>query len=302
MDNFPSTSLKSLLASSKPWALLCAIITYALGAGIHKYLGADINWEVYWLGQACLTLLQVGGYFLAAYFINLAQPSVRKTWNSGRQNEKLTPASILLSAAFAAHTVCAVLMVLLYQHKVFSPGTIILLAVAIFLCFFYGTPPLRLIGTGYGELSQAIILANVFPALAFLFQSGDLHLLVFQLTFPLTAFILASTLAISLKDYPQDISTNQQTLLVRMGWERGMNLHHYLILGGFLFLALSGLVGLPWSLTWPVLLSLPVGIFQVRQINLIIKGARPRWALLKLTAGALVGMSSYLLTLALWTG
>jgi hypothetical protein len=62
------------------------------------------------------------------------------------------------------------------------------------------------------------------------------------------------------------------------------------------------LFGLPWSLTWPGLLGLPFGVFQIVQMNGIAAGAKPRWRLLMITAGTTFALTAYFITWALWTG
>jgi len=52
----------------QPLYLLGGGLFYALGAGIAHYLGHAIDWQVYWLGQAWITLLQLSMIFLERYF------------------------------------------------------------------------------------------------------------------------------------------------------------------------------------------------------------------------------------------
>ena len=59
--------------------------------------------------------------------------------------------------------------------------------------------------------------------------------------------------------------------------------------------------GLLFALTWPALLSLPLGLYQIYLITQIARGARPRWSVLALTASATLGLTLYLLNLAMWT-
>jgi hypothetical protein len=66
-------------------------------------------------------------------------------------------------------------------------------------------------------------------------------------------------------------------------------------------MALAFVLGLPWSLTWPGLLALPIGLFEIIQINQISGGSKPRWTVLNFTASALIGLTVYFITLALWT-
>jgi 1,4-dihydroxy-2-naphthoate polyprenyltransferase len=167
--------------------------------------------------------------------------------------------------------------------------------------FLYSVPPVRLSCSGYGELTQAIILANLVPALAFLLQAGELHRLLAMATFPLTALLLAMMLALELPTYAADLKYGRRNLMMRIGWQRGMLFHNYLVLGGFFLLGLALVFGLPVQIALPAFFTLPVAIFQVWMINRIADGAKPNWNLLMLTAMATFGLTAYLLAYSFWT-
>jgi len=80
-----------------------------------------------------------------------------------------------------------------------------------------------------------------------------------------------------------------------------MTWHNLLILAAYFFIGLDLLLGLPWSIAWPALLTLPLGIFQIWQMVQIANGAKPRWGLLELNAVATLGLTAYFITFALWT-
>ncbi len=310
MNHSKPTPAALLVRYARPWALLAGILLYALGAGIVNYLGYPLNWTIYFLGQAVVTLLQVSSYYLKEYYDLLEKPQPPRQPRRGPRNDPEDPEQeqvvelprmVVLQAAVTSLTIGAVITVLLIAQQAVTPAVLIILGVAFLLAFFYAVPPLRLVYTGYGELTQAILLTNLFPALAYLFQTGELHRLIGMLTFPLTALYLAMALARQLPSYATDLRNNHPNLLVRMGWQRGMFLHNLLIFFAYLLLGLAALLGLPWGLTWPVLLALPVGLFQIWQMSRISAGAPPSWRLLTISAISLVGITAYLINLALWT-
>lgn len=59
---------------------------------------------------------------------------------------------------------------------------------------------------------------------------------------------------------------------------------------------------LPWPLAWPMLATMPVGLFQIWQMWQINNGVKPSWRLLRMTAYASFGIMAYLVAFALWTG
>jgi 1,4-dihydroxy-2-naphthoate octaprenyltransferase len=137
--------------------------------------------------------------------------------------------------------------------------------------------------------------------LAYVLQAGEMHRLLTLLSFPLSALVLASLMALSLEGYKNPEISVEKTLMIRMGWQKGMHLHDILVFSAYLLFGVAALAGLPWALTWPAVLSLPVGLFQIWQMRQISVGARPHWNLLKWTAYGLAAMTIYLLSLALWT-
>jgi 1,4-dihydroxy-2-naphthoate octaprenyltransferase len=198
-------------------------------------------------------------------------------------------------------TIGAVITVLLFANGNLSTTALMMLGLAFLISFFYAVPPFRLVYSGYGELAISFLMANIIPALGFLIQVGNFHRLLAMITFPITALYLAMLLALSLEGYASDEKYSRRTSMVRLGWQRGMNLHNLLILFGFLLFGLAAVLGLPWPLTWPGLLGLPLGLFQIWQMGSIATGAKPHWRLLSLNAVATVVLTAYLVTFTLWT-
>ncbi len=290
---------------TRPFFLLGGILMYALGVGIAHYLGASIDWPVYWLGQGCVTLLQLSAQYLNEYFDLIADADNPNrtpfTGGSGTGREGAIRRNIPLMAAASTLTVGAVLTVLLIANGRINQSSGLILALAYAGSIFYSVPPLRLVGSGYGELVASILVANLVPVFAFILQYGDLHRLVAMATFPLTALHIAMLIGFSLPDYSNDLKFGKRTLLIRLGWQRGMLIHNYLIILAYLILAIAVLQGMPWRLAWPGFLTLPVGGFQIYQMNRIAAGAPARWTPLTFNAIATFGLTAYLLAFAFWT-
>lgn len=302
MSPMSPTLFRNLIRIARPLWLLAGVLFYALGVGLVHFLGYAIDWQIYWAGQAIVTFLQLSSYFLKVYYDAIPTGS---TESPVTDRDKPMPGqltrTLVLQLTLVLLTSGAAMTVLLLASGSIDLTAFVLLGVGFVLSFFYAVPPVRLVERGYGELASAFFIANLVPALAYLFQTGELHRLLAMLTFPLLALFLAYTLAAELRSYGADERHERKTLLVRMGWQRGMLLHNILVLAAYLLLALAALLGLPWLLTWPGLLSLPVGLFQIWQINRIEQGSPPHWNLLELTAFSSLGLMVYLLSLSLWT-
>jgi 1,4-dihydroxy-2-naphthoate polyprenyltransferase len=291
----------------RPWSLLAGILTYFLGSGIAKYLGHGVQYDRLWAGMLLVVLLLLASYTLKLYYdlVEASGPLMRMSKTADEFDhaafERLSRPAVLL-AAFTLLTAVAALTVVLFAEGAIEPAGMFILVVAFILAFFYGVPPLRLTNRGYGELTEAILIASFSPVWAFILQTGELHRLLYMLTFPLLVLFMAMRLAQSLEYYARDFKLVRRTMMIVIGWQRGMQFHNLLILAGYFLLALAAAFGLPWPLTWPALLSLPVGIFQIYLMSQIAAGAKPSWRLLRLASAATFALTAYLIAFAVWTG
>jgi 1,4-dihydroxy-2-naphthoate octaprenyltransferase len=290
---------------SRPLFLLGGVLMYALGGGIVHYLGVSLDWTVYWLGQAWVTMLQLSAQYLNEYFdAEQDRQNTNRTpfsGGSGALGPEGLPRRTALLAAYGCLAVAASLTVLIISQNKASAATVTIMSLGFIGAIFYSVPPIRLSTTGYGELTVSIMVANLVPAFAFLLQTNELHRLLAMSTFPLVLIHLAMMLAFELPDYAADIRAEKRTLMVRMGWERGMSLHNLLILCTYLTLGAAVLFGLDFFIALPALLTFPLGLLQIWQMRRIAEGATPNWAALTLTGVALVAVMGYLLAFAFWT-
>jgi len=302
-----SIPLAESIKKLKPFYLGVLLLTYALGSGIAIFLGEFIDLNIYWVGQSIVFLLLVFSYLIKAYFDVLDPGEFHRQYKSIVEKDKTgkiirQTSSAFLLIALAALTGVTVLLVLAYANGYLNPPLIILLGLAFLLSLFYSTPPFRLVYSGYGELIQAVILTNITPAIGLLFQTGDFHRLLGMVTLPITILFIAMTVALSLKEYALDIKYERKNILTRMGWRKGIHFHNILALSAYLMICMAAVLGLPWVLTWPVLTTIPLAIFQIWLLNSILNGAAPRWGFIHFTAYALVVLNIYLVTYTLWVG
>lgn len=299
------SNLRLFIRLARPQFLLGGILLYALGAGIARYLGTSINWNVYLLGQIWGTLLQLATQFLNEYFdIEYDLKNPNRTFLTGGSGAlgpgKLPRATALWSAAGCLAVVASITVLLLNEGDI-TPVAAVLMVLIVFGAIFYAVPPVKLESSGYGELTTAILVSNLVPAFAFVLQTGHLHRLLAMSTFPLTFLFLGMLLAFELPDYGSDLKYGKRTLMVRAGWQLGVNIHNLMILFGYLIMAIAVLLGLPTGIALPVILSLPIGLLQIWTINRIASGGKPNWTLLTLTGLLMFTSAAYLLTLAFWT-
>lgn len=303
--NSPQNPVWLFLRLSRPLFLLGAALLFALGAGIARYLGHELDWTVYLLGQTWVTALQLSTHYLNEYFDSPAdnENPNRTPFNggSGALGEGRLPRATALWAGAGCLLAAAYLTVLLMQSGGLVPAAGVFMVLIFLGAFFYSVPPVRLASSGYGEVTTSVVVAGLVPALGFLLQAGELHRLVAMTTSPLLTLHLAMMLVFEMPDYANDLRFRKQTLLVRAGWQTGMVLHNILLLSAYVLLGMGMLLGLPLAIALPAFLTLPLALLQVWQFRRIAEGGRPNWTALTLNALAVFGACAYLLTFAFWT-
>lgn len=299
------SSLRLFIRLSRPLYLLGVVFLYFLGAGVAHYLGTSIHWGVYLLGQVWVILVQLGAQYLSEYFevpIDRQFPSRTPfSGGSGALDEGKLPRPIALWAGITSIGLATAITVVVMLYAKPGAATYVVLGLIFAGAFFYSIPPFRLVSSGFGELTNAIIVANLVPVLSFLLQTSDLHRLLAMSTFPLTFLYLAMILNLEFPDYAGDLKFEKRNLLMRLGWQRGMMIHNILLLGGFILLGLAAVLGLPLHIMLSAMLVLPLGIFQIWMVNRIAKGAKPNWSLTTITALSSFGLTVYMLAYAFWT-
>lgn len=295
------------LRLSRPLFLLGGALNYFLGLGIANYLGQPLNWTVVILGQLWVASLQLATHYLNEYFDFPHDAANRNrtpfTGGSGMLGNgegQLRP-RVALVASYCALTLTALATFVLSRQGAINSIVLTIMALGVLGAVFYSVPPIRLSTTGYGELSTAILLANLVPAFGFALQTGELHRLLAMSTFPLTALTLASMLNLEFPDYASDIKAGKRTLFVRLGWQNAIRAHHLLALSGYLLFAISLAAGLPSAIALLPFLTLPLALLQIWYMGRIAEGLKPNWTALTLNAIAITVACTYLLTYAFWT-
>ena len=113
----------------------------------------------------------------------------------------------------------------------------------------------------------------------------------------MTALAFAYFIILNFPAFASDQKYERGTLLRRLGWERAVQLHHSLVLVGYLLFAAASLSGFSFALLWPAFLTFPFAIFQIILLRNIALGGRPNWILLTSTALSVFGLTAYFLTL-----
>jgi 1,4-dihydroxy-2-naphthoate octaprenyltransferase len=290
--------LKLSLLLSRPHFLLGGFLLFALGATIATYLGKPIDWSLYILGQLLVTSIQLMAQAMKIFFNGTREQEItfRSLFGGDRKalEPELFPYTAALISTIVTLTISATLVAVLLAVKNVNFVTWAFILMGFFAAFFYSTPPVRLITSGYGEIIATIVLASFVPIFSFTLQTGELHRLLPMSTIPLAALLFAAFIAYEFPDYASDLKRDRQTLMVRLGWETAMRLHDLAILFAIISFTIAYAIGLPARVALGALISFPLAIAQIWQLNRIKAGLPPRWRTFTLSALALFAMTTYL--------
>jgi 1,4-dihydroxy-2-naphthoate octaprenyltransferase len=292
--NLSSEKRSSLFSANQLTLFLAAIFLFFLGAGIARFLGEPFRVAEFWLGLLFVLLIFGSGFLLQLFFDPKRMSDATRSEEGLRRNRQLLLAGLSL---FAAGGLTAYFIFM-------SPAGGLL--VDLFLCFIflatllYAVPPFRLASRGYGELTMVLIIANIVPALAYVVQAGTLHNMLVLLSLPLNAFLLAMFISTNLNGYLNSMLSSEKNLVMMLGWKLAMDLHDWLIVGGYILFGLAYFRGLAWNLVWPTFIALPVFLITIFEIRRIKSGTKPRWTLLTFSGYAGTGLLLYTLLFTLW--
>jgi 1,4-dihydroxy-2-naphthoate octaprenyltransferase len=300
MNDRSGLSVK-FLNRSQLFLFLCTALMYALGAGIAHYQGKTIDWPVLFSGAFWLFLIQLSAGYLNDYYrLDAPDPSTPPDPSQKEIDQRRREKFTLLAISATGLTVAALVTFSLLRSGVLDIQISFVMAVVVFGVFLLVIPPVRLIQTGFGELTLAILVCNIVPLVSYLLQTGDYNRLVAMSSFPLTALFLAMILAMQFEHYGTDCIYCRSNMLVKLGWQWGGRLHSTLIILAYLLIGFAYIQGLPWRIVWPLLLTIVLAVLQVFLMNRIISGEKPVWILLNISAAALFLLTAYLITYSFW--
>jgi len=284
-----------LLKLLRPLHLLLAALTYSLGASIANYLAVPFLADSFWLGLASVLLAQMSMNLLSEVFRLDAEPLLENETRKARQSLR----NNALYISIAALTIIGFIAYILFTNNHLPLAAFLFLVLSSVIVLIYAIPPFRFVNRGFGEFLLAAQLAYVFPSIAYILQAGETHDFL-TLTIPLTFLAFAYFIVMDFPSFASDQKYNRLTFLTRLGWERVVPLHHLFVLLAYVLFAASPVFGLQLSLIWPVFLTLPFALFQIFQLQNISLGAPTNWTLLTATALAVLGLTTYFLTLTFW--
>ena len=213
----PMDSLWAFIKLSRPHFLIGGVLMFALGAAATGLFDP----AAYALGQVMVTAAQVTAHYVNEYAdVEPDRAVTRRTLFSGGSgvlvDGSLRPV-VALRAAQVASVVAAGTALALMSVNV--PAALLGLA-ALAISWSYSMPPLRLLGSGFGELAASAIVAGIVPLIGAFSQGGTITGALMWAVAIVFLLHLAMMLAFELPDLETDAMAGKLVLAVRVGLSR----------------------------------------------------------------------------------
>ena len=208
------SSMWLFIQLSRPHFLVGGFLMVALGASS----APTVDWTVYALAQLMVTAAQVTAHYVNEYFDREPDRLVQnRTWfsgGSGAIGDQRLSARVALSAARWSTMLTLAAVLLVSRH---SGEAAVLGLVALMISWLYSAPPVRLLGTGWGESVTTLVVVVMAPAVGGLSQSGGVPASLWWSMALLFPAHLAMMLAFEIPDLSSDEAAGKAMLAVRIG-------------------------------------------------------------------------------------
>ena len=256
---------------------------YALGA----VSASSLTVGRYVLGQSLVTTAQITAHFLNEYADREVDRLVtNRTLFSGGSGV-LVDGSLGPGAALTAGigTTILSLCIAVWIVPTYPVATLLGLA-ALLVSWLYSMPPVRLLGTGWGELATTLVVIGLVPLIGVTSQGSAPSGALWASIASLLPIHLAMMLTFELPDLESDRTVGKKVLAVRIGRQRTERLvASFLVLGALgagVFLTIGWLM--PGSTV--AYLSVLPGLATISTLG------RKRYALATATSVATLGLSA----------
>jgi len=284
--HMPCDKVKAFIQLTRPLFLGGAVLLYLLGAALAWAQGTVIDWVRLLLGQLLVTSIQLTTHYANEYYdyeVDAAIGSARTPFSGG--SGILVSGQLDRAVALRATHMCLISAVIMVTVcGLLSPLMWIIGTLALLGGYFYSAPPVKLEGSGWGELVTSILTAVLVPLTGYVMQAEHFDPIVLQICAPFVLIYVAMILTFEFPDYPADKAIGKRTITVRIGLQQAAWLHNGLLIGGFVWMFAAA----PRNpLLW---LAVPLAVWQIAGVAWRARSGWRRFALLSGGAVALAGL------------
>lgn len=285
---------RNILTAIKSIDLLFLLTANFLGLAINHYLGNKSQWSGFWNGLLFFLFILIGCKLIGKYF----QIQTQSYPEESKKKQETIFITLMSGVAFIAISIIP-LVSLIINHLI-NPINILFISLGIFIIGMVEVFPSQTTHWGLEEFFKAFLYANIIPAFTLSMQMNVYHRLVFLLTFPLFFLYLAFFIVKNISSVYDSIDKSSGSLLKKIGSFAVLRLHNLSLLMGYFILLAGSFFELPWKLIWPALMTIPIGLIQIWQVNQILSGRKPNMLALEFTAVSIALFTTYFSVLSLW--
>ena len=215
--------IAAFLRLSRLKFLIGGFLGFGLGAAIASYEGAALTAGRYALGQALVTAFHLMTHYSNDYFDRASDARTTRTAFSGGSGA-LVDGSLPPRVGLVAALLCLALgLALTVTFAARGEWTTTLVAVLIaILAWSYSSPPLRLLATGLGETTTALVVAVLVPLAGYATFMNRIDAVAALTTLPLAAAMIAMMICVEFPDVEADAASGKRNLVVRLGRSRSV--------------------------------------------------------------------------------
>ncbi|MBN1860902.1 MAG: prenyltransferase [Candidatus Thermoplasmatota archaeon] len=284
--------------------VLAVIPIFLIGVLFAVRSGVDFSLVNFFWGFSILLIIEIAASFANDYYDYEADKHNRQFGFSGGSGVLLEYPKLLPFAKWASVTMFILALILTGLFIVVASLPLWVLGyigVAVFFCWFYTAPPLRLVYRGLGEIPH-LLAGIMFPGWGYLILTGTItsHLLIFAIPFGFLG--LTVILNFEIPDREADIHGGKRNLVVMKGRYFSFITIFLLYLVTFLYFFILAVFGWfndiinPWVIT--VLAFLPLAFSFLSVIKKTVsQDVATKYAIRNAIAGFL---SSFLIMTSLF--
>ena len=211
--------LKQIFRLTRMSIVLAVLPIFFLGSLFALINGVEFSITIFLWGFLILFLIEIGASFANDYFDYEADKYNKQFGFSGGsgiliESPELIPfakrASILL---FLSAFILTIIFVWLASLPIWVIGYI---SVAIFFCWFYTAPPLKLVYRGFGEIPH-FLAGIMFPGWGYLILTKTIDISIILFAIPFGLLGLTVILNFEIPDLEADVSGGKKNLIVLKG-------------------------------------------------------------------------------------
>ena len=266
--------------------MLGGFLLYAIGAAAAARAGIAINWTAYLLGQVVVTFIQLMAHYLNEYYdMDVDRLGAdNRTWFSGGSGI-LSKSSVSPSVVLSSGRLCAGAALLTgVLASIISPWMIPIVIISLLGAWYYSSPPLSLMSSGWGELTTSIIVPLLVPLTGCVMQGALPSHELWLVCLPLILVHFAMLISFEFPDRATDLAVSKKTLTVRLGLQNTARLASGLMGLAYLFLVVILLYS-KFPVLW-MAVTVPLAVWQMVMLHRVIQSpTRARFHIL--TTGGL---------------